>query len=315
MNNTLRLCNIRKYGITDRYIFVDEDNIHYFWDLGFSEYGIDIEIFAFKKYKDTFIEIKTPKVQQLIEYLKFRLLDKTPKEIEDFFVNLSSLQWKRFSVPYITEKKLGKEFCDRYFRDRDAEFILLDPNAKHRMIDFDKIKKKERDFIKEPTVFPFVIPEVHVIVTNEGELIKDGKTITLKEFEEAYKEYKKALIPTIKRKNKIMRKIEEDLRKRTFESLDELKRKKISDYEIEAKVEVYDGLLSYEPILTVDYPEFTMGRGEYSLCSLKHAPYEIDIEICYLFWRVIDTFGLRAVETKFTYWSEIKKHNQKFFTV
>ena len=179
------------------------------------------------------------------------------------------------------------------------------------VLDFEKIKNKEDNFFKEPDIFPFFIPEVEVTLTKDARLLKNGNEITIEKFWQLYEEYKTSLISIIKKKDKVLRKIELDLKKRFVESFEELKNKKISDYEIDPKVEIFDTLLGYEPIYTIFYGkrEFT----EHDLCDLKL--HGMDLKVCYLFWCIIDYFGLKSINTRFYYWSEIKIQNQKFFNV
>jgi len=165
--------------------------------------------------------------------------------------------------------------------------------------------------LKEPNLFPFFISELGVTLTKDLKLKKSGKSLSIEEFWKIYEEYKLSLIPIIKRKDKILRKVEEDLERRFFESLKEIKSKKICDYEIDPKVEVFDTLLGYEPIFTIHYiEEMFKDKSPYSLNF-----YGLDLKVGRLCWYVIDAFGLESVNTKFYYWSDIEIKNQKFFKI
>ena len=113
----------------------------------------------------------------------------------------------------------------------------------------------------------------------------------------------------IKKKDKIFKKIEQDLEKRFLKSLKELQNHKIADYDIVAKVEVFDTLLGYEPILTVYYSYRTFkDKGLYGLNI-----FGLDLKVGKIYWYLIDKFGLKNIDTKFYFWSEIEMKNQKYF--
>ena len=84
MFNSINLCNINKFYQT-RFVFVDDEGIYYFWQLYFSEFGTTLEIVSFIKKENRFIQTETPRVAELIEYLNWRLQDRSAKEIRDFF--------------------------------------------------------------------------------------------------------------------------------------------------------------------------------------------------------------------------------------
>ena len=305
MVDSINLCNINKF-YQKRFVFVDEEGIYYFWQLSFSEFGASIEIVPFIKKENRFIQTETPKVGELIGYLKWRLEDKNAKEIRDFFYALS---FRTFSIPKGLMEKFGEEFCEKLAYDHDSEFIYTDPYAKHWVIDFAKVRNKEMDFLKEPELLPFTFTELGVTVTKECELMKNGKTISIDGFEKAREEYKKNLVPIIKQKDRIFRKIEKDLYARFMATLKKLESKKISDYEIEPQILVFDTLLGYDELLRVWYTkEIFEDREPYSLSI-----FGLDLGVCHLTWRLLDTLGLRAVQAKLSFWSEVRVREQKFF--
>lgn len=305
--NNLTFCNVNKYD-QNRFIFVDEEGIYYFWQFTFSEYMADLEIVPFKKENEKFIKIKTHKVEELITYLKSKLINKTEQEIREFFKYITFLE---FTIPASFKTKFGEKFC-HYLQDRDNRFIYQDPNVKHWIIDFEKVRNNEPEFLKQPNLLPFTITELGVTLTKDEKLKKDGKTITIDEFWNTVKEYKKGLIAPIKQKDKIMRKIEEDLKRRYFESLREIENKKhISDYEIEIEFEVFDTLNSDEPVLKILFVEGMFEDNEPYSLSL----FGIDMQVGRLCWYFLDGLGLQSIQKKFFFWSEIKIRNQKFFNV
>ena len=303
--NSINLCNINKF-YQKRFVFVDDEGIYYFWQLYFTEFGATLEIVPFIKKENRFIQTETPKASELTDYLKWRLTGKSAKEIVDFFMDLSM---KEFSIPDELVDRFGQEFCKELVNDRDSEFIYTDPYAKHWVIDFDKVRNKEMDFLKEPELLPYTFTELGVTVTKEYELVKNGKKIGVEKFAKVKEEYKKSLIPIIKQKDRIFQKIEKDLYARFMATLKELERKKISDYEIEPQIMVFDTLLGYDELLRIWYiKEMFEDRDLYSLSI-----YGLDLKVSYLMWRLLDTLGLRAAQVKFSFWSEVRVRDQKFF--
>ena len=306
MDNSLHFCNVRKF-CQKRYVFVDEEGIYYFWQFWFGEYGISVEIKAFKKEVDRFVKIETKKVEELVAYLKLKVSSKNTREIRKFCKYISALN---YTVPKSIVKKFGQRFCNCFLHDKDQEFIVLDPNAKHWVIDFDKVKNYKSDFLKEPELFPFTITETGVTLTAEETLVKDGRVITIEEFWRLDEAYRRSLIPIIKSKDRIMRKIEEDLKRRYERCLKELERnKKISDFEIEPKIDIYDTSLGDATVGTCYYDKEIF--EDERLYTLQH--YGIDIEVGRLCRYMIDTLGLRSIHRKFSFWSEIEMRDQKFF--
>jgi len=177
-HNISRLCN-------RRYVFVDEEGIYYVWQFWFSEFGANLEITPFILEDEKFVETQTDKAEELIEYLKHRLLNKTELEIREFCKYLTFLE---LNIPKTIEEKFGERFCN-FLHDRDKKFIYQDPNAKHWIIDFEKIKNNDPDFLKEPPLLPFTITELGVTLTKEEELLKDGKKINVDKFWKIVEEY------------------------------------------------------------------------------------------------------------------------------
>ncbi len=303
--NSLDFYNINIKTVQDRFVVIDDEATYYVWQLYFSNYLATLEIVAFVKKDHKFIEIKTTKVNELIEYLKFRLLDKNTKEITNFFNTLASY----FSIPQNIIEEYGEDFCKQFLQDSDSRFLFRDLEAKHWELDFEKIKNKDDNFLKEPTLLPFYISELDVILTKDAKLQKNHKDITIKQFWQIYDEYKKDLIPYIKKKDKIFRKIEKDLKERFFESLAELRKKKIFDYEIQPKIEVFDVLIGEDPFLCLPYTDELL--LDESLWSLK--VYGLDLMVGRLCWYVLQKLGLKSIKTEFYYWSDIEIKNQKFF--
>jgi len=302
-------CAFKKDFFMSRYIFRDKEGFYYLWQLVFSEYGLCIEITAMKQKKGEFLVVQTPKVGVLIAYLKDMLSTKNSTFIKDFFETIALFEFK-------IDKKyraiFGDKFCNTFLCEQDREFILRETNAKHLVIDFAKIKKREKVFYFQPEIFPLYIPQVGVTLTNEAKLFKDSYEITIELFWDLYETYKKTLIQEISQKDKIFLKIEKDLEARYNKMLKQMKTEKIADYEVEAEISVYDGFLSEYEILNIIFSKYSFNaKNSYSLESV----YGIDIKVGSIFYFLIDRFGIEVVKTKLHYFSEIKISNQKFFTL
>ena len=68
MSMNLSFCKI-KHMCKERYVFVDEEEIYYLWQFWFSSYGGELEITAYKKGSEKFVEIETSKINALRKYL------------------------------------------------------------------------------------------------------------------------------------------------------------------------------------------------------------------------------------------------------
>ena len=307
MRKSITFNRIRRSYYKKRYVFVDEEGIYYFWQFVFFKPYAELEIIPFKLEEGKFVEADTNKLDELEKYLEQRLLNKTESEIQDFFEYINSL---KFTIPQSIQNKFGDDFC-LFLRDNDDEFIYKNPNAKHWSIDFEKIRNNEQEFLKEPDLLPFTIMELGVTLTKSEELIKDGKKISIEEFWKVREKYKKSLIQIIQKKDKIFKKVELNLEKRFFESLKEIESKKICDYEIDATIEVYDAPIEecYEPILEIFYTDMIFKDKEPYHLNM----YGLDLKVSWIYWHLIYSLGLRAIESEFYFLSDIEVRNQMLF--
>jgi hypothetical protein len=270
-----------------RFVFNDSAGNYYFIYLDPSEFGFFVEVAAFDA---AFEPLDTENVKDLANFLRSRDLK--------FFTGLGEVL--DFPVPKRVRQKLSERFAHRFLQEIDREFIFRLRDAKHWIIDFGALRRGEWR-LREPKLFPWRIAEVDVVVTEDGELLYRGGRIDEGRFWELYDEYLRSLRPKIARKDRICKKIEADLLQR-FEVV---RVENAADVEKEARVDICAWDM-YEPLLRVDYR-----MADYSECSL--GLYGIDMEVSYLLWRVIDAFGLEAVENELYYWSEVEVVGQKFF--
>ena len=309
MDTTLTLrCNFHKNFLMSRYIFMDEEGFYYLWQLDSSEYGLSIEITAMKRNEDNFIVVETPKTELLVAYLTDILASKENAFVSNFF---ESITFFEFSIDEKYSDAFGEKFCNTFLAEQDREFTQRDRYAKHLIIDFEKIQKRELLFFSQPELFPLYISEIDVTLTKDTKLLKDSHEISIEQFWKFYDEYKVPLTQEIKRKDKIFLSIEKDLENRYLKALKQIKQEKICDYEVEAYITIFDGFLNDYEITKILFCKRTFEDKEpYSL-----ALYDLDIKVGRVMYHLIDTFGLKIVTVKLSLWSEVEIQNQKFFNI
>jgi len=272
-----------------RFIFNDADGNCYFIQLEPNEFGFDIEVIGF----DAKLQpMSSDKVILLAKFLQRRDIA--------FFQQLTN---RELTLPHMIHERLSERFIRMFLKEKDREFIFRDKDAKHWIIDFASIAKGQWCIV-QPKLFPWHIQEVNVTLLEDGRLFKDVKEIDEEHFWRLYDAYLASLKPKIAQKDSICRQIEMDLQKRS----ETLSVTNAADVEKEARVDVLDTWFCYEPLLRVHYPAF-----DHDKCSLQL--YGIDMEVSYLLWRVVDAFGLEAIEHELYYWSEVEVISQKFFTL
>lgn len=307
MATFITVSGLHKHFTRRRYIFVDKEEIYYFWQLNYSAWGLHIEIVAMKQTKDDFITIKTPKSEKIGDYLKEIFFEKSDAFIGDFFEKISFYE---FEIPPIHTHILGEKFKNKFLLEQDIEFIFRDKFAKHLIIDFDKIENRDLCFFYQPKLFPLYIPEIDVTVTEEAELFQGTELISLDYFWLVYEKYLYTLQEKIKYKDKIFSSIEKDLKKRRRKAVSQIKVEEIHDYKIDTYLTIFDGFLNDEILNIIFLKDFFDDTEGYSL-SL----YGLDINVGMIMYRLIDTYGLKIILPKLSYCSELKIRNQKFFTL
>ena len=309
METTLTLrCNPRKGFFMSRYIFIDEDGFYYLWQLDSSEYGLRIEITAMKQNEDDFVVVETPKTELLVSYLIEVLSTQNSAFVSKFFEAITCFE---FTIAQKYIDTFGKKFCRTFLSEQDREFILRDRDAKHLIIDFEKIQKRKLIFFYQPEMFPLYIPETRVTLTKNAKLLKGSKVISIESFWTLYEEYKFTLSKIIKQKDKIFSSIEKDLEHRYKKTLTQIQKEKIHNYEVEAYITVFDGFLNEYEIAKIIFTQHSFNDKEpYSL-----AVFGFDIKVQRVMYHLIDTFGIKIVTTKLNFWSEVEVRNQKCFNI
>ena len=129
---------------------------------------------------------------------------------------------------------------------------------------------------------------------------------------------KQKLTSIIKQKDKIFRSIQDDLKKRYFKILNELKNdKSIQDYEIDPTIEVFEIDSDGDPFFTIFYSGRMFKENFYNDITDGYDLhiFGIDLKVCNATMRLIDEVGLDGINKQYTFWSEIKIYNQKVFTL
>ena len=127
---------------------------------------------------------------------------------------------------------------------------------------------------------------------------------------------KQKLTSIIKHKDKIFRSIENDLKKRYFKILNELKNDKtIQDYEIEPTIEVFNIDGHGDPFFTIFYSGRMFNDKFHSdiIDGYDLNIFGIDLKVCNATMRLIDEVGLDGMKNQYIFWSQIMVYNQKFF--
>ncbi|AZV46108.1 hypothetical protein C3L23_02120 [Nautilia sp. PV-1] len=288
--------------MNETFVFVDKENIYYLLNLD-DRYGVFINTFRFENGKVA--EFETPKKEVFEKYFSFwKNLSNVEKR--DYIYNLC------FALNYKISKRalktLGEDFCFRYLRDLDEHFLFQDKFAKHFILDFKAIEQGREVFYRQPKLFPFYISYLDIWITEDYKIIKNNTEITTNDVFQLEEEYKKSLIPLIKKKDKIYRAVQKDSIKKYFKTKEFLKSMNICDKNIEIIITFFD--IAGNDIHFNTCSEVTFERQIYDLKF-----WGINVEISRLLWGLIDKFGIRIVEAKLNVWSEIKTDLQMFYKI
>jgi hypothetical protein len=129
---------------------------------------------------------------------------------------------------------------------------------------------------------------------------------------------KQKLTSIIKQKDKIFRSIQDDLKKRYFKILNELKNDKtIQDYEIEPTIEIFEIDGDGDPFFTIYYSGRMFKEKFHNDISDGYDLniFGIDLKVCHATMQLIDEVRLEGISKQYSFWSQIIVYNQKFFTV
>ena len=277
------------------FIFVNNENYYIIY---FDESNVYIDAYKFKNNK--LIEIKVDNI--LFEYFKF--YEKLSwKDKRNYIWNLEDKL--TFNIP---KNIFSNKFCDKFLVDLDPHFLYKDKHAKHFILDFEAIKNKKELFFKEPKLFPFYISYLDVMIDENYKIYKNNQEISESEVFKLDEEYIQNLIPLIIKKDKIFLAITHNLKKNYYYQKDFLDLQKISDYNLDIEVTIFDitGNILFDNF-------YNSNSFKNDLGNLKF--YGIDMFICRLLWMIIDKFGIRIVTTKLNLWSEVKCDLQMFYKV
>jgi hypothetical protein len=288
--------------MSETFVFVDDEKIYY---LLYLDNRGSVFINTYKFENDKVIEYETSKKAILEKYFDFW---KFLNELErlKYILNLRlSLEYK---IPQKAINKLGKNFCFRFIKDLDERFLFQDKFAKHFILDFEAIENNKEIFFKQPEIFPFYIGYLDIWVTENYKIIKNNVEITPRNVFQLEEEYKRNLIPLIKKKDKIYRAVQKDSIKKYFKTKEFLNSMNICDKNIEIKITFFD--IAGNDVYFNEWSETAFKNLMYDLKF-----WGIDIKISRLLWGLIDKFGIRIVETKLNVWSEIKTDLQMFYRI
>jgi hypothetical protein len=263
-----------------------------------------VNISAFKKRENRFYEIENENVYKLINYFEdIAYFKRFSRKILNLEVSLLT-----FDVPNEAKEKLGESFCTHFIRDYDLHFLYQDSYAKHFIPNWRAIENKEKNILIQPKLFPFYINHLDVIIDENCDIYHKNQKITPQDVYELEKEYKKSLIPKLNKKSKIYDALMNDLKKRYYKTKNIIKKMNLWDYNLDAHIEFFNiaGDVIFEELIHFEYYDL-------SPCNLKI--YGLDIEVNYLLWRLIDSYGLRIVTAKLDVWSEVKTDLQKSFMI
>ncbi|GAB6074755.1 hypothetical protein [Nautilia lithotrophica] len=263
-----------------------------------------VNVNTFEKRENRFYEMENENVYKLVNYFEdIAYTKRYSRKILDLKVSLLT-----FNVSKEAKEKLGERFCTHFIRDYDLHFLYQDIYAKHFILNWNAIEKKEKNFIIQPKLFPFYISYLDVMIDENYDIYHKNQRITPKEVNELEKEYKKTLIPIIKNKNKIYNALMNDLKKKYYKTKSFIKNMNLWDYNLMGHIEFFNiaGDVIFEDWILFE-------NFDLSPCSLKI--YELDIEVNHILWRLIDAYGLRIVTAKLDVWSEVKTDLQKSFRI
>jgi len=261
-----------------------------------------INVNAFEIKDEKFYEIENENIKKLINYFNDYVYS---KRCWHKFIDLElSLNYK---IPQQAKKKLGDKFC-RFIRDYDLHCLHQDINAKHFIPNWNAIEKNEQNFFIQPKLFPFYISYLDVMIDKNYNVYYKNQKIKPDEVFEIENEYKKSLIPLIKKKDKVYQALMNDLENKYYKTKKFLKSINLWDYNLDGHIEFFDiaGNAIFEEWIHFE-------TYDLDPCSLKL--YGLDIDVSYIFWRLIDAFGLRIVTAKIDVWSEVKTDLQMSYKI
>ena len=281
--------------IKNNFVFVNNEKYYIIY---FNESDAYLNCYKFDN--DKLVEIEVDK--SLIDYFSF-------------YINLSLIEKRKYIWNLknklklnIPKNRFSDEFCDKFLVDLDPYFLYQDRYAKHFILDFEAIKAKKEIFFKEPKLFPFYISYLDVMIDENCKIYKNNQEISENEVFKLDKEYIQNLIPLIIKKDKIFSAITHNLKKNYYYQKDFLDLQKISDYNLDIEVIIFDiaGNILFDNVYNSNSFKNDLGNLNF---------YELNIFVCGLLLRIIGKFGIRIVTTKLNLWGEVKCDFQIFYIV
>ena len=213
---TTELCKCRIRTWEDRIVMTDEEGILYLWEVDEGLYsGINIYIttFAFNE-EGKVMEVDTPRAKQLIDYISRKEKTLSKRALKAYIWDIFTYD---LEVPDLHWLNLGSRLCRWYIQDIDNKLIYGYPDAKHPVIDFERLEKEDQLHIKTPPLFPFEIKEAEVTITEDAKLLTpEGREITVEEFFQRYDAFRERTLPKLQEKEKELEAIQEKLAKNYF---------------------------------------------------------------------------------------------------
>ena len=311
---TTELCKCRINVHDERIVFADENGLLYLWeaDEGLSS-GLNIYIttFTFNE-KGILEEVNTPRSKLLIEHLKRKEKTLSKNELKDYMWSIYTYEFK---VPDLHWLNLGYRLCRWYINDIDEELIFGYADAKHAIIDFEKLEKEDTLHIETPPLFPFEIKEAGVIVTEDARLItKEGEQITTEEFNRRQNAFRRRILPKLQEKERELEKIEKRFGENYF-----LAKHWIESIENDDKssplptIDTYDAISETGiPICKIFYSEVSFTDTEKYSLSFWGFP---EFKVCNLFYYLFERLGHHLLDAKLTLYLDVEMMLQKEVTI
>ena len=281
--------------LKNSFVFVNNENYYLIY---FDESDVYLNSYRFDNDKLVEIEVDDSLIDYFSFYRNLSLIEK-----KKYIWNLEDKL--RFDIP---KNIFSDEFCDKFLVDLDQYFLYQDRYAKHFILDFEAIKNKKERFFKEPKLFPFYISYLDVMIDENYKIYKNNQEISENEVFKLDEEFRKNLIPIIKKKNRIFLAITNKLKKDYYAQKSFLDAQKLSDYNLDIEITIFD--IAGNILFNLLCGEYLFNEDIYNLNI-----FGIDMNVNKLFWRIIDSFGIRIVNAKLDIWAEVKSDLQMSYKV
>jgi hypothetical protein len=169
LQHTFELCNCHPHALYNRRVLTDTEGILYLLEADNDVHGgtsLTIDSFCFEGTKVK--EIDTPRTALLEKYFKEKASLLSNKELSAYLTQILDAE---LEIPALHKDKFGEQFSYRYLKDTDDELIYQNPHAKHLIIDFEHLEQTGELKIITPPLFPFVIENLDITVTEDARLI------------------------------------------------------------------------------------------------------------------------------------------------